>query len=110
MLVVLCNTPPDHASVIARTLVEEGRAACVNILPGVTSFYVWEGSLCEDAECTLLIKVTRAGFAALEARLVELHPYTVPEIIGLPPETVHGPYAEWVRASVTPESDPEPPG
>jgi periplasmic divalent cation tolerance protein len=82
MKVVLTNLPPDQATDIARKLVEERLAACVNILP-VQSIYRWKGELCEEAECTLLIKTGSATSESLRNRLQELHPYDLPEIIAL---------------------------
>ena len=96
---LLClSTCPDAetAARIARALVEERLAACVNRLPGMNSTYRWQGEIHEDAEVLLLIKTTRERFDALRDRLVELHPYEVPELVafeiagGLPT------YLEWL--------------
>ncbi|MGN6789098.1 MAG: divalent-cation tolerance protein CutA [Rhodanobacteraceae bacterium] len=81
---LLClSTCPDAetATRIARTLVEERLAACVNRLPNVNSTYRWQGEIHEDAEVLLLIKTTRERFDTLRERLVELHPYEVPELV-----------------------------
>lgn len=98
------STCPDLAVAgrIARTLVEEGLAACVNRVPGVASTYRWQGSIHDDAEVLLLIKTTRGRFDALRARLVALHPYTVPELIALDIGDGHAPYLEWLQAQVVP--------
>ena len=97
--VVLCNAAPHDAPRIAKQLVEEGLAACVNVIPGVRSFYVWEGRLYDDMENTLLIKTTAAMLERLTARIREIHPYELPEVIGL--EVVEGEgeprYFAWVR-------------
>ncbi len=79
------STCPDAATAadIARVLVAERLAACVNRVPGITSTYRWQGEVHDDAEVLLLIKTTRGRFDALRARLVELHPYDVPELIAL---------------------------
>ena len=101
VVVVLCTLPPgDAASSIARTLVEERLAACVNLVPQVRSFYVWQGKVEDSEEQLAIIKTTTDGFAALRARLVELHPYEVPEVIAVPVEDGHLPYLGWVRESV----------
>jgi periplasmic divalent cation tolerance protein len=99
MRVVLCNAPADKAPEIARALIERHKAACVNLLPGVRSFYRWEGKVCEDAEVTMLIKVAATGVLDLRDTLLELHPYQLPEIVVLPvdAETTHRPYVDWVR-------------
>src|SRR5690554_5418508 len=98
--VVLCNCPPDDSQRLARQLVEERLAACVNIIPGVTSFYLWEGELCEDQEHTLLIKTTAERYPELSARLAELHPYTVPEDIALDSARVAAAYQSWVHETL----------
>ena len=83
---MLCvSTCPDAetAAQIARALVEERLAACVNRIPGVVSTYRWQGDIHTDAEVLLLIKTTRERFGALRTRLTQLHPYEVPELIAL---------------------------
>lgn len=98
--VVLCNCSPDEAGELARRLVEESLAACVNVLDGVTSFYRWEGQLCEDNESTLLVKTTPEGCDRLVEKLAEYHSYEVPEIAVIDPEDINAPYAEWVHEHV----------
>ena len=98
---LLClSTCPDTetAARIARALVEERLAACVNRLPGVHSTYRWQGGVVEEAEVLLVIKSTREHFAALRDRLVELHPYEVPELIALDVTGGFGPYLDWIAA------------
>lgn len=99
MNVVLCNCSPAEAHDLARRLVEEGIAACVNVLPGVSSFYVWEGQLQEEHETTLLIKVATERVDALSRRLRELHSYDTPEIVVLEVDTARSDadYVAWVR-------------
>ena len=101
--VLLCYcTYPDspEAAGFARTLVEEGLATCINLLPGVRSTYRWEGKVATDVEALLLIKTTAARFEALKARLLELHPYELPELIAVPVDRGHDAYLDWVRAGV----------
>ncbi|MBI5365808.1 MAG: divalent-cation tolerance protein CutA [Planctomycetes bacterium] len=106
----------DAARVIARALVEERLAACVNILPGVTSIYRWEGKIAEDEEVLLLIKTTADRLDALAARVVDLHTYQVPEIVALPVAGGLAPYLGWLAEAVVPlppalhPSEPEPEG
>ena len=90
----------DDAQRIARALVERRLAACVNVVPGLTSVYAWKGAVETDQELLLVIKTRRARFEALRAALVELHPYEVPELIALPVEAGHGPYLDWLNASL----------
>jgi periplasmic divalent cation tolerance protein len=87
----------DCARRIARTLVEERLAACVNVLPGVTSIYRWEGALHEDAEHLLIAKTTQDCLAALAKRLEVIHPYALPELVALTPSGGSERYLAWVR-------------
>jgi periplasmic divalent cation tolerance protein len=88
---------------LARTLVEERLAACVNILPAMTSVYRWEGRIEKDQERQLVIKTTHDRLGALEARLRHLHPYEVPEFLVLAASGGSEAYLRWVRESATPE-------
>jgi periplasmic divalent cation tolerance protein len=96
-------TVPDRerAEIIGRTVVSERLAACVNVLPGITSIYRWDGELHADQEVLCLLKTTAERFEALAARIRALHPYDVPEIIAV--EVVAGSpaYLEWVAAQTT---------
>ena len=95
--VVLCNCTPQEAPDLARRLLKENLAACVNLIPGIQSFYVWEGNLVEDEEVTLLIKTTAERFEKMAAHLASYHSYDVPEIIALDSADVSRAYAEWVH-------------
>jgi periplasmic divalent cation tolerance protein len=96
--VVLCTAPDAAcAETLARALVEERLAACVNVVPGVRSFYRWEGAVQDDAELLLVAKTRADRGAALAARLKELHPYDLPEVLELPAVGGSGPYLDWVR-------------
>jgi len=99
LCVVLCNTPEGHAGVIARALVERRLAACVSVIPGVTSHYRWEGELHADVESTLVIKTRVSRVPEVTSAIRELHPYTLPEVVAMPLlEAGHAPYLAWVRA------------
>lgn len=103
--VTLCTCPDrDAADRIARTLVDERLAACVNALPGVTSTYRWQGEVQQDNEFLLLIKSTPERAAAMLDRILELHPYDVPEVLTLPVATGLPAYLHWVGEN-TRESD-----
>ena len=98
MIVILCTAPDAEVGArLARGLVDEGLAACVNLVPGLRSFYRWEGEVHDDPEVQLLIKTPEARFEAVRTFLDAQHPYDVPEIIALP--IVHGsePYLAWMR-------------
>ena len=99
--IVLSNCSPAESHRLARRLVEEGLAACVNVIPGVRSFYRWKDELCEDEEHTLLIKCAPERFEALRARLVELHSYSVPEVLALDVAAGYEPYLRWARSEAT---------
>jgi periplasmic divalent cation tolerance protein len=94
-IVVFCTAPPGEAEVLAKTLVEEQLAACVNISP-VRSCYIWEGKLNLDEEALLIIKTTKSRFEPLKNRILVLHSYAIPEIIALPIIAGHQPYLEWM--------------
>ena len=101
ILLCCCTCPDAHsAQTLAETLVGERLAACVNRLPGVLSTYRWQGEVHTDGEELLLIKTTAARFELLKARLLELHPYELPELVALPVERGHAAYLDWVRANV----------
>lgn len=96
---VVLTTCPDPATAdrIARTLVQERLAACGNVVPGVTSIYRWEGRIETAGECLLILKTRAERLAALAARLDEIHPYDVPEVLALPVEAGATAYLRWVR-------------
>ena len=99
-VIVVLTSVPDQACArhMGAQLVEQKLAACVNILGACESIYRWQGVVETASEIPLLIKTTRARYAALEAAIIELHPYDVPEIIVL--GAAHGltAYLDWVRA------------
>ena len=101
MRIVLSTAPPDRAPELARALVEERLAACVNIVPAVRSIYRWQGELCDDGEALLVIKTTAGQVGRLAARLAELHHYDVPEIVSVPLAAGEGnpAYLAWVAAN-----------
>lgn len=100
MIVMLCNFPPELAESAARSLINEGLAACVNVLQPVRSIYRWQGETHVDEELPLLIKAPKSRLDALRERLEQLHPYEVPEILALPirEEDSSAAYVAWVRA------------
>ena len=99
MVFVTCEGR-DQAEQIADKVVRDGLAACVNVMPGVRSCYVWEGKLTWSEEVLLVMKTTREGFERLEKRVRELHSYEVPEIIGVKVEVGFEKYLDWVRGNV----------
>lgn len=95
-LVVTSVESDGDAHRLARLLVDERLAACVSILPVEASVYRWEGKICEEAERLLWIKTTPEREAALVERLVELHPYSLPEILRLDAAASRR-YRDWVE-------------
>jgi periplasmic divalent cation tolerance protein len=85
---------------IAEAVVREGLCVCVNRIPGVTSCYIYEESFCEEVEELLILKTLPSHFERLEARITELHPYEVPEIIGCTIDRGNAPYMEWIAQSL----------
>lgn len=100
-VVVLMTVPnAEVAATLARALVGEGLAACVNILPGVRSIYRWKGEICDDAELLCVAKTTAERFEDLRSRAVALIQYEVAEVIALPIVAGNAPYLDWIDSSV----------
>jgi len=96
-LIVLCTVPDQAAGqALARALVAEGLAACVNLLPRVTSVYRWQGQVETDSELLMIIKTRQGVYQRLEQRLVALHPYELPEVIAVPITEGLAGYLSWV--------------
>jgi periplasmic divalent cation tolerance protein len=103
VLVVFSTFPdPDKAAEVARTLVSEQLAACVNLVGPVRSIYRWQGEISDEMETLAVIKTTRERFEEMRTRLVELHPYEVAEVIAVPVEAGHAPYLAWVADETAP--------
>ncbi len=99
-LLVLSTCPGSiSAKKIARDLVTEKLAACVNIVPGVQSFFSWVGKVDKANELLLVIKTTINDYEALEKRLKKLHPYELPEIIAVPICTGSAEYLNWISTN-----------
>src|SRR5579862_4645841 len=100
-VVLVLTTVPDDAGAdaIARALVEDRLAACVNVHGPMTSVYRWKGAIERDVERQIVIKTTRERLPAVEARLRELHTYELPELIVVPVEGGGAAYLAWVEES-----------
>ncbi|MGH9456110.1 MAG: divalent-cation tolerance protein CutA [Thermoanaerobaculia bacterium] len=92
----------DDAERIARTLVGERLAACVNLVRGLRSIYRWQGAVSDEPEVLLLMKTTRVNVEALRERLLQIHPYEVPEFVAIELADVAEAYGKWLVESVTP--------
>ncbi|WP_295454724.1 divalent-cation tolerance protein CutA [uncultured Thiodictyon sp.] len=101
---VFCTCPDQETAVrIAERLVGERLAACVNLLPGLTSIYRWQGAIERETEVLLLIKTVAGHLPALTETLRGLHPYAVPEIIALPITEGLPDYLSWVSTCTQPD-------
>jgi periplasmic divalent cation tolerance protein len=96
----------QEAELIARRLLDKRLAACVNILPGVRSFYRWKGAIEDDKEILLVIKSSRALFTELRAEIEKLHSYEVPEVIAIPLVDGSERYLAWLDRELTEEREP----
>jgi len=95
-------TAPDQTSAerIATELVEKRLAACVNIIPGLTSIYRWQGEMHRDPEVLILVKTVRAAWERLQETVCNLHPYELPEIMAVEVSDGLAAYLDWVAAEV----------
>lgn len=99
--VAFVTTPDENAAKkIARGLVDQKLAACVNILPNIQSVYMWEDKVNEDNEILLIIKTRTSRVDELIKYVKDNHPYSVPEVITLPIDKGHIPYMNWIANTV----------
>jgi periplasmic divalent cation tolerance protein len=100
--VLIFTTAPDdeRAETLARTLIEERLAACVNLHGPMVSIYRWKNAVQRDVERQIVIKTTRSRAPALEARLRELHSYELPEFLVVPVEHGSADYLDWITQMV----------
>lgn len=102
-IIVYCTVPSlETGMVIADDLVEGQYAACVSIVPGVTSIYRWKGGISRDIEMLLMIKSRKVNFGKIRERILSLHPYEVPEIISMDISDANNPYLTWISESTLP--------
>ena len=100
-IVILCTcSGAEEAERLARSLVEERLAACVNVIPQVRSYYRWQGAVESSEEHLLVVKSSRPLFEPLRARLAALHSYEVPEILALPVVAGSGSYLSWMDSNL----------
>jgi Uncharacterized protein involved in tolerance to divalent cations len=102
-VLIVFSTFPDEAGAreAAGKLIEVGAAACVSILPGVSSVYRWQGKTEESSEVLLMIKTTQEAYTRLESALKACHPYELPEILAVRAEAGLPGYLEWVVQETT---------
>jgi periplasmic divalent cation tolerance protein len=100
-MIVLCTVPDeDFARELSRKLVQEGLCACVNQIPHLRSYYIYEGKFCEDDELLLLMKTDEEHYERLQKRILELHPYETPEIIATKIDKALPAYMAWLQSSL----------
>lgn len=103
-IVVLSTCPSEEeAERLARMLVDRRLAACVSVVPGVQSFYRWQGAVESSGEWLLLAKSSRSLFAALSLVLEQEHSYEVPEVLALPVVAGAANYLNWMVSSLRTE-------
>ncbi len=100
--VMVLSTCPTLASAerIARSVVAARLAACVNVLPGLRSYYEWKGQIEVSDEVLLVIKSRMELFEALQNAITSQHPYELPEVIAVPISTGSPPYLAWLAATM----------
>lgn len=99
--VLYCTTNSiEDAEQIATALVERRLAACVNIIPSITSVYRWEDKICRDAEVLMVIKTQESRIPKVEEAIRSLHSYQTPELIALPVKYGMKEYLKWIDASL----------
>ncbi len=99
LIVTTCGSE-ETALTIAASLVDQGFAACVNILPGIKSYYFFKGETQLDEEVLLMIKTTSEMFPKVSAIISDLNTYEIPEILMFPVAEGSAPFLEWIRQSV----------
>lgn len=101
ILIVITTLPnPQEARTLAKLLIEERLAACVQIQPSITSIYRWNNQVCEENEVVLSIKTTAQQWLAVESYIQKNHPYDLPELIALSPSQYSKAYGVWVSEEV----------
>jgi periplasmic divalent cation tolerance protein len=99
---IVFNTCPsqDVAETVASALVEKNLAACVNILPGITSVYSWQGKIEKDREVLLMIKTHHERYGAVEEEICKLHPYELPEVVSVSIDKALPDYLSWISENL----------
>lgn len=100
--IILCTSPDkESAEKIARQLINDKIAACVNILPGLTSIFPWQGKIETEQEHLLLIKTRKDRYQSVEKSIQTNHPYEIPEIIAIPVENGLAEYMQWIESCLS---------
>ena len=100
LLIFITAPAGDPAKHIAETLVSEKLAACVNVVQGVSSTYSWKGNIEHETEDLLLVKTRAELLETLTQKVIEIHPYDVPEVIAVSLEAGATPYLQWIDSVI----------
>ncbi len=100
IVVLITTSSLDEAKSIGSSLIDNKLAACTNIVPSVESIFKWQGKVCNEKESMLIVKTRRNIFNDLQAKIMELHSYEVPEIIALPIIDGNSDYLKWIDSSI----------
>ncbi len=90
----------EQANLLASELVSRRHAACVNIVPGLRSVYRWQGKICRDTEFMLVVKTSESEYAAVQAAILELHGYELPEILAFKVCKGEQRFLDWITGSL----------
>ena len=96
MFVITTLPNADAAAELAKNVVTERLAACANLIPALRSIYKWQGKVQDENEVMLLLKTREEHLDRLKLRILELHPYEVPEVLAIPVESGYRAYLEWI--------------
>ncbi len=105
IVVLITCASEEEAEKIARGLLENHLAACVNILPSITSLFLWEGKIQREKEVFMIAKSLKSAFTALEKTVKKHHSYALPEIIALPIIAGSEAYLDWIRVNTRPDQN-----
>ena len=97
MVVLITASQEEEAATIAKTLIDERLAACVNIVKDIRSLYRWQGAVEDEGEVLMVVKTQERLFENLKNRVQQLHSYSVPEIIALPIVKGFENYVQWIK-------------
>ncbi len=107
LLILSTTEKRSDARRLSKLLLEKKLAACVTVIPGVESHYVWKNKACMTREYLLLIKTRSRYFSKIQTFFQEHHPYECPEILGFSPEKIHEPYAQWIQSQTSASPSPK---
>jgi periplasmic divalent cation tolerance protein len=105
VIIFVTAASEQEASSISRVLVEEGLAACANIVPRIRSIYRWEGKIQDEGEALIIVKSREDLFERIRGRVKELHSYEVPEITAIKIDEGDSAYMQWIESVTTSKGD-----